>query len=103
MAQHRMDGQPVNLGDRVFDVAFGSGYVTYLAPDGGVTVVFDTNRSVGYSAGGVTRRFTHRTLFWYNPVVVPPPKGAPNWNALSAAIRALSDVLVTQGGVDERL
>lgn len=98
--QHLLDGEAVQLGDRVFDVAFGAGYVTYLAPDGGVTVTFDTNRSAGYRPGGVTRRFTHRTLYWHNPITVPPPKGAANWAAVAASAQAVAGVLIRQGGVD---
>lgn len=97
--QHMMDGQLVELGDRVFDVAFGAGVVTYLAPDGGTTVTFDTNRTIGYNAAGNTRRFTHRTLFWHNPIAVAPPKEGNNWAAVSASMKALAAVLVRQGGV----
>lgn len=94
---HTLDGQQINLGDSVFDVALGPGVVKLLTEAGGVTVEFGRGRVGSYGPGGVARRFNNRTLYWHNPIITAPDKAAARWDILREAVAALAHSLRTNG------
>lgn len=92
MGTHSLDGYDAQVGDKVYDVAFGSGKVDHLGDNGSISVRFGDGRTAGYN-GGRTRRFTVRTLYWHNPVVAAPPKDTVLWEIVRAAAAAISATL----------
>jgi hypothetical protein len=94
-----MDGYPIEVGDAVFDTAFGPGRVTFLADNGGSTVSFG-KMTVAYDMNGRTRRFSRRTLFWKNPIIAAPPKADARWSIVRAMAAAAVNV-VTQNNIED--
>lgn len=87
---HTLDGSEVNIGDRVFAVGYGSGSVTELLTDNKFRVYFAiSQRTVTFDSNGVMARMQARSLFWRDPVLVPPMKDEVMWNRIKPAIVAL--------------
>ena len=65
----------VKIGDTVYDLAMGDGKVTSLTVDTfGIVVTFSGNRQYAYDGEGRTRRFLRPTLYWADPMFMPPVK-----------------------------
>lgn len=91
---HTLDNETVNLNDSVFAVGYGVGRVTELLTDNRFRVRFAlTDQTLTYGSDGVMSRARSRSLYWKDPVVVPPSKDDGFWNALRPAIRALVESL----------
>lgn len=85
-----MDGEVVKIGDRVFDLLYGSGTVNELLPVNRFRVTFPSKlHGLVYDVNGVGVRYTRRTLFWYDPVFVAPPKNPLLWDLLRPVIMKL--------------
>lgn len=97
---HTLDGHQLEVGQQLYDVAFGPCKVVSLNTNASVTVRFSTLRTLSYT-DGVNRRFTHRTLFHHNPVMVAPPPNAEAWGVVAAAVRVLLDQMRLRGMTGE--
>ncbi|SAK62581.1 hypothetical protein AWB76_03272 [Caballeronia temeraria] len=73
----RLDGYPVEAGDRVYDLFFGDGVVKNLLPDGRANVAFGV-RSFTYDERGVGQH-GRRSLYWHNPIILVPQKDDAQW------------------------
>jgi hypothetical protein len=93
----RFDGSDINVGDTVFDTAYGQGRVVELRPsEDAFSVVFPNGRHQSYSAlgAGITGQ---KSLYWSYPVAFIPPKGAensPNWAKFQRLVDALAKELL---------
>jgi hypothetical protein len=86
-----MDGYAVVLHDTVHDVLHGAGKVVELLPTAGrFRVKFSSQPSpITYSNDGYASRYSQRTLYWRNPVLVAPFKDDKGWNKISPIISAV--------------
>jgi len=94
--QADMDGYAVAIGDTVYDTAYGTGRVVMIMSGGRFQVVFPQGRSYVYSGGGVNSRFTIRTLYWRDPVIVIPTREDNKWSALQNVCRAVASAIREQ-------
>ena len=90
-----MDGYIVEVGDTVYDTAYGNGRVTAVLTSNRFQVAFPQGRSYVYSEG-VNSRFTVRTLFWRDPVVVIPTKEEAKWTALQNICKGVASAIREQ-------
>jgi len=94
MSDHTLDGYNIELGDGVYDVLFGQGRVTELLSDGRFRVAFSHKNSLmTYEGSGVSARYTRRTLFWHDPVIMYPPKGDVRWGQLRPILISIVNTL----------
>ena len=87
-----MDSEPLLIGDRVYDVVFGTGLVDRLAEGENRFWVIFGNRNESYDANG-NGRFGVRTLYWHNPFIIAPHKSESTWELMGKLIDATSNVL----------
>jgi len=87
-----MDNFEVVAGDSVHDLVFGPGKVDRLVPAENKFWVTYGNRNESYDNNG-NGRFGLRTLFWYNPIITPPPKNPKAWDKVSAIAIASAKIL----------
>lgn len=91
---HTLDNDAVNLGDSVFGVGYGVGRVVELLTEDKFRVQFAlTGRTITYESTGFMARASARSLFWHDPVIVPPAKDETFWHALRASVQALATAL----------
>lgn len=81
-----LDGYNVNVGDSVFDMVWGAGTVEQIMVSDRFTVRFGPARVGVFSSSGVNARYSGRTLFWKNPVLVPPTKDDRRWTLIQALV-----------------
>lgn len=87
---HTMDNETVSVGDSVFGVGYGVGKVVELLSEGKFRVAFAvTGQTLTFTHDGRLPRSLSRSLYWKDPVVVPPSKDDNFWLALRPAIEAL--------------
>lgn len=90
----QMDGATVNVGDRVYDTAYGPGVVEQLLVDSRFVVMFSTvSRRQTYSTSGTGVRFPTRTLFWHDPIIAVPAKDDTGWLKIQQICRAVVETL----------
>jgi len=82
------DGDPIYVGDKLFDLVDGIVSVVQIYPDRILLQVGGrSTRTKPYSFGGVAARRSVRTLYWHDPRVVVPRKEAHAWTAQRALIK----------------
>ena len=86
--QHMLDNDPVEVGDKVYDLVFGTGEVSELKVDGRFRVRFATGAHV-YDRTGIRVDANNRTLFWHNPVVTVPQKDDTHWSVARRLCEAM--------------
>lgn len=90
MSAPTMDGEAVKIGDEVYDILFGTGTVYELTVDNRLKVRFSgVGREGIYNTSGVSGRWNARTLYWRDPVLVPPVKSDANWTRIRAICLAV--------------
>jgi len=85
----KMDNEPVVIGDRVFDVIFGSGTVDRIIEGENRFWVLVANRNECYDNNG-NGRFGVRTLYWQNPFIIAPHKSDAGWELMGRIIESVS-------------
>jgi hypothetical protein len=95
-----MDGDTVNVGDKVYDVFYGDGTVSELLVDNRARVIFRTKPyGLVFGDNGVGVRYTQRTLYWHDPILMAPPKNVRLWLFLRPVIiKLVSDARTHFGG-----
>lgn len=89
-----LDGETVDLGDRLFDLVHGQGVVveTY-ALSNQFRVEFGNDKRVVYDGVGMSRFFRTRTLYWHDPMIALPVKSDRGWlrikNICAAVVREM--------------
>lgn len=89
----RIDGSIVEVGDQVYDVAFGLGEVTEVQEAEKRLVARFGERRFSYNAQGLGN-FPMRTLYWRNPIQGPPPKDEATWNLYRKLTQAVAKVVL---------
>ena len=84
-----MDDFDVNIGDVVYDTAYGQGTVKAILTGNRFQVAFPDGRNYVYTGAGVNSRFTVRTLYWRNPVFAIPEKDEDRWLHVQNVCRAV--------------
>lgn len=88
----KMDGYELLVGDGVYDVVFGPGKVDRVTEAEDRFWVIIGKRNECYDSKG-NGRFGCRTLYWRDPVIVPPHKDDAAWAQTSKVIKAVSAIL----------
>ena len=81
-----IDGSPVVIGDTVYVLGIGSGFVTSVNVDGGFTVKTG-NGEAFYRDGGYIGN--QRRVYWSDPFIIMPPKNRRLWRAFVKVAVAL--------------
>lgn len=75
----KLDGNVLNLSDRVYDLVNGYGDVTDIT-NRGFTVTFYNRRRITFEVDGTVGNT--RRIFWHDPLILAPPKDPAEWNNL---------------------
>ena len=85
-----LNNENVLIGDRIYDIARGTGQVVdtsfgdiVVRFDDGIRITFDKNGNYG----GVRR------LYWHNPIVIEPTKENTKWSTLVDCIKSIANYL----------
>lgn len=82
------DGDPISVGDRLFEMNEGSVTVIQLYSDR-ILVSVPGKGSRSYSYGGVLAGSSRKSLFWHDPFVLIPRKDAKAWSVQRSTLRAM--------------
>lgn len=85
---HEMDNDPVQIGDKMYDVQFGAGEVVELKVADRFRVRF-AKGTYTYEGTGIRVDASVRTLYWHNPIVVLPAKDDIRWDEARRLCSAL--------------
>lgn len=90
-----LHGEPVAIGDLVFDVSVGRGPGKVHALSArGIECLFEaTGVRATYSGEGFQLGQPRATLFWKNPIVVIPAKNDTRWTAQREAVIYVTGVI----------
>lgn len=81
------DGDPIYVGDKLFDIVDGIVTVVQIYDDRILLQVGGrTTRTKPYSFNGIAARRSSRTLYWHDPRVVVPRKDAHVWTSQKALL-----------------
>lgn len=87
------DGSSVELGDSMYDLAYGPGVVTELDPAHQVFRVTFGKRMFTYTLAGVGN-FQRKTLFWREPIGgFYPTKNDAIWDKFTQIRQSVSTIL----------
>ena len=86
----KLNGEVVQVGDRLYDIANGVGNVTVLT-EKSIEVLFDTGRRVTYNQVGALNGV--RRLYWQYPVFIDPPKDLSAWEKTRNALLAIQNII----------
>ena len=84
----------VEKGDQVYVLGVGQATVTRVTPDGGFDVQARGHGEVHFSSDGRLGRSGVQRVFYYDPVILTPPKDARLWNAFRRLAGKLYEELV---------
>lgn len=84
----RLDGQLINVGQSVYDLAFGAGIVNSITLGVGLSVKFPDGFSQGYNENG-KGQFANRTLYIAPPDIFTPLLDVQKRSLFSRVARAL--------------
>lgn len=88
-----LDGEPVIVGDTVYDMVWGPGSVTQLHMSGNFVVRFGGTRTATFTSLGVNSRYPGRTLFWHDPIIVWPMKRESRWLLVRQLVTNIADTV----------
>lgn len=92
-----LDGQTVNLKDKIFDILYGWGYVTEVTSTGSFRVKFpNKSDALTYSSEGKLPRFPNRTAFWRDPIIAIPMKDGAHWDKIKPIVDAVIAAFATR-------
>lgn len=96
------DGENISPGDKVFDVLYGDGVVQELLAADRFLVRFGGGRTGAYAASGIGVRFTRKTLFWNDPIIVLPYKNNYQWLNMRPVLLTVIEAmrLATRGATE---
>jgi hypothetical protein len=96
-----MDGDAIAVGDGVYDMLYGAGVVMEVLPQDRFRVKFQSKPyGLVFASNGVGVRYSHRTLFWHDPIIVVPTKNAGLWGLIRPVVTSFVSAARTQfGGV----
>lgn len=83
----QLDNSTIVLNDTLYDIARGYGKAIVVSTTS-VEIQF-TDRRVTYTAGGMQRGKTNRTLFWDVPYIMAPKKNDSHWTAKKVKFDAI--------------
>lgn len=82
------DGDPLYVGDKLFDIVDGIVTVVQIYDDRILLQVGGrATRTKPYSYNGIAARRSSRTLYWHDPRVVVPRKDAHVWTAQKSLLQ----------------
>ena len=93
-----LDGEPIVLGDSVYDMIWGPGTVVQLHESGNFVVRFGATRTATFTSGGVNARYPGRTLFWHDPIIVLPIKRESRWLLVQQLVASIVGPVRTWAG-----
>lgn len=88
-----INGNLINVGDRVYDKNNGYGRVIDVERDQSFTVSFSKTGNKRFSQGGHFGK--ERRIYWHDPMVVDPMKNKALWTAFCTITRVIYDLLNT--------
>lgn len=88
----QLDGDEIEVGDRVYDTYLGDGIVKTITPDTRIVVVFAGTRMFTYDARGISTT-GRKTLYWHNPVFMIPRKNEIQWDYQKKLCKVISDFM----------
>lgn len=89
-----LHGEPVAIGDRVFDVSATRGIGTVASITSvGIEVQFQTGPRVIYKSDGAQTGKVRPTLFWRDPILVTPRKNERGWHHQKMALDAIRKIV----------
>lgn len=80
------DGDPIRAGDRLWKVGFGPATVIEIRHDTALVQIQGRTKKFSIKTG-IQSGETHRTFFWFDPILVIPRKHAGNWNLLKGIVK----------------
>lgn len=83
-----LNGEPVSVNDRVYDISKGGGIVIELAY-GEIRVQLDDGSQTHYDSEG--NQNGKRFLYWHNPVVIDPPRNETKWVLLKSILETIKN------------
>ena len=88
----KLDGYDLLVGDKVFDLVFGPGRVDRITEGENRFWVVIGNRNECYDNKG-NGRFGVRTLYWRDPIIVPPCKNDRTWEQIIEIAVAVNKII----------
>ncbi len=89
----RLNGEIVNLNDRVFDISVQRGFGKVIRISENYFEVKFSNTTVRYDESGSQVGKEWQTLFWTRPMIVPPVKDEQNWNVKREMVDAIIQIV----------
>ena len=95
-----MDDTLIEAGDKVYDLALSWGVVEEVTGEDSVRVRFPSaqNRVIAFNKGVRAKIGLTRTLYWHNPVVLPPPSNGQWWAMVAAVTKEVYDIVRKYNG-----
>lgn len=92
----KMDGADVVKGDSVYSTGKGPGRVIEVSRDDKyMRVKFDERGMImAFNDKGFHARDVVRSLYWFNPVMVAPPKDSVRWDKLRHVVSTAATTLL---------
>lgn len=81
------DGDPIRPGDRLWKVGFGPATVIEIRHDTVLVQLQGRTKKFNLKSG-IQSGETHKTYFWFDPIVAIPRKEASVWNQQKGALLA---------------
>lgn len=93
---HRLHGEPINIGDIIFDVSAtrGIGRVVNLTRKGIEVQFGNGGPRIMYKEDGAQLGKSRATLFWRDPILIVPIKSEPLWEHQKKVAIAIRDALM---------
>lgn len=86
-----LDGDPVNVGDTIYDMQYGPGQAAELLSGNRFILNFSPlNRRYTYLADtGCMNGRSFRTAFWQDPILATPVKNDSKWLAMKGVCQSV--------------
>lgn len=85
----KLDGDPVRVGDLVFDILLGISGTVQTVNGANFTLAFGNGRRLTYHGNGQIA--TVKRAYWRDPVLIVPGKQEPRWSAIQQAANIVRD------------
>jgi hypothetical protein len=82
----KLNGSDVVIGDSVYCVMQGHGRVTFV--DTSYFNVSFSGKEIAYVENGYSKLYRKKTLFWFEPFYIEPPKDAKLNNIINGFMRS---------------